>query len=86
MPKINPLCFLLFKQCLLVEDERLSCKEQAEKIIKFKLIGAYVPSCRPDGHYSPLQCHGSTGICWCADKNGQRVPDNLVQTTKCSML
>ncbi|KAM4559740.1 nidogen-2 [Odontesthes bonariensis] len=33
--------------------------------------GAFVPQCDSDGHYRPLQCHGSTGHCWCVDSRGQ---------------
>ncbi|KAJ0009297.1 hypothetical protein NQD34_000999 [Periophthalmus magnuspinnatus] len=35
------------------------------------LIGAYVPQCDANGEYSPKQCHGSTGYCWCVDANGR---------------
>ncbi|XP_032235803.2 uncharacterized protein LOC5510701 isoform X2 [Nematostella vectensis] len=31
------------------------------------LIGAYIPQCDKDGRYSALQCHGSTGYCWCVN-------------------
>uniref|UniRef100_A0A665TN62 Nidogen 2a (osteonidogen) n=1 Tax=Echeneis naucrates TaxID=173247 RepID=A0A665TN62_ECHNA len=34
-------------------------------------IGAFVPQCDSDGQYRPLQCHGSTGHCWCVDSNGE---------------
>jgi len=34
------------------------------------LLGAYVPQCDDDGFYKATQCHGSTGMCWCVDKNG----------------
>ena len=33
------------------------------------LIGAYLPQCEEDGSFSLLQCHASTGYCWCV--NGQ---------------
>ena len=29
------------------------------------LIGAYVPQCDETGDFTPVQCHGSTGYCWC---------------------
>uniref|UniRef100_A0A4W5P9J2 Nidogen 2 n=1 Tax=Hucho hucho TaxID=62062 RepID=A0A4W5P9J2_9TELE len=33
--------------------------------------GAFVPQCDEQGQYSALQCHGSTGHCWCVDSRGQ---------------
>ncbi|KAK1158759.1 nidogen-2-like [Acipenser oxyrinchus oxyrinchus] len=37
-------------------------------------VGAYVPQCDEEGNYQPLQCHGSTGHCWCVDSRGQERP------------
>ncbi|XP_047432393.1 nidogen-2 isoform X2 [Mugil cephalus] len=37
----------------------------------YPLFGAYVPQCDDNGQYIPLQCHSSTGHCWCVDSNGQ---------------
>ncbi|KAM9766649.1 nidogen-2 isoform 2-T2 [Menidia menidia] len=34
-------------------------------------LGAFIPQCDSSGHYRPLQCHGSTGHCWCVDSDGQ---------------
>ena len=31
------------------------------------LIGAYVPQCNSDGSFSSVQCHSSTGYCWCVN-------------------
>jgi hypothetical protein len=35
------------------------------------LLGSYTPQCEKDGSYTPMQCHGSTGYCWCVDENGE---------------
>ncbi|XP_049425857.1 nidogen-2 isoform X10 [Epinephelus fuscoguttatus] len=40
----------------------------------YPLVGAYVPQCDAEGQYTPLQCHGSTGHCWCVDSTGQERP------------
>ncbi|XP_071319886.1 nidogen-2 isoform X2 [Trachinotus anak] len=37
----------------------------------YPLYGAFVPQCDDDGQYTPLQCHSSTGHCWCVDSNGE---------------
>ncbi|XP_039598116.1 nidogen-2 [Polypterus senegalus] len=38
------------------------------------IVGAYIPQCDEEGNYRPLQCHGSTGYCWCVDSRGQELP------------
>ncbi|KAK2158701.1 hypothetical protein LSH36_165g04022 [Paralvinella palmiformis] len=38
--------------------------------VGFFSVGAFVPQCDSDGFYKPVQCHGSTGYCWCVDRNG----------------
>ncbi|XP_057685264.1 nidogen-2 isoform X2 [Corythoichthys intestinalis] len=40
----------------------------------YPIVGAFVPQCDSNGHYTPLQCHGSTGHCWCVDSHGQERP------------
>ncbi len=42
----------------------------ALKHTKKGLLGAYSPQCDSDGFYKPMQCHSSSGICWCVDRNG----------------
>lgn len=37
-------------------------------------VGQYVPTCDQNGAYEAMQCHGSTGQCWCVDRNGQEIP------------
>ncbi|XP_054166762.1 proteoglycan Cow-like [Oppia nitens] len=42
----------------------------ALKHMKKGLLGAYTPQCDIQGFYKPMQCHSSSGMCWCVDKNG----------------
>ncbi|KAM7385835.1 hypothetical protein PAMP_001890 [Pampus punctatissimus] len=37
-------------------------------------VGHYIPTCDENGAYEPMQCHGSTGYCWCVNQNGQEIP------------
>lgn len=39
----------------------------------FPGLGAFVPSCDEDGFFERQQCHGSTGQCWCVDRNGHEI-------------
>jgi hypothetical protein len=42
-------------------------------------FGAYKPQCREeDQEFNPLQCHGSTGYCWCVDRNGAELENTRV--------
>nr|XP_015218127.1 PREDICTED: nidogen-1 [Lepisosteus oculatus] len=36
--------------------------------------GQYIPTCDSLGNYTPLQCHGSTGHCWCVNRHGDEIP------------
>jgi hypothetical protein len=38
-----------------------------------QLIGAFVPRCEADGTYSSMQCHASTGQCWCVTTDGTEI-------------
>nr|XP_046238840.1 LOW QUALITY PROTEIN: nidogen-2 [Scatophagus argus] len=49
-------------------------RAQATSSEEYPVVGAYVPQCDADGQYTPLQCHGSTGHCWCVDSRGEERP------------
>ena len=34
----------------------------------------FLPECKPDGSYKPVQCLQSEGPCWCVYGNGKEVP------------
>ena len=36
--------------------------------------GRFAPECDREGNYKSMQCHYSTGYCWCVDKYGQELP------------
>ncbi|CDW55247.1 Mesocentin [Trichuris trichiura] len=50
-----------------------------------KTSKAFLPECDDNGDFDPLQCHQSTGQCWCVDvKTGQEIPGtkkNIVDGT-----
>ena len=47
-------------------------KEKAARENGPLLIGGFIPQCEEDGSYSEVQCHGSTGYCWCVDGEGNK--------------
>ncbi|XP_077569667.1 U20-hexatoxin-Hi1a-like [Stigmatopora nigra] len=40
----------------------------------FPIVGAFIPKCEANGDYTPRQCHGSSGHCWCVNEHGQEKP------------
>ena len=37
-----------------------------------------MPTCKEDGSFDEIQCHDSTGECWCVDNDGNELPDTKV--------
>ena len=35
--------------------------------------GTYLPTCKENGDFEIMQCHGSTGYCWCVDEKGNQI-------------
>ncbi|KAL5463602.1 hypothetical protein EMCRGX_G032515 [Ephydatia muelleri] len=53
--------------CVRGETPTPLCPVVRDQVSNATLIGAYLPSCEADGSFTPVQCHGSTGYCWCVD-------------------
>ncbi|KAJ7381087.1 hypothetical protein OS493_004685 [Desmophyllum pertusum] len=48
---------------------------------------SYLIRCKQDGSYEEVQCSGSTGYCWCVDKNGtERAGSKTRGPLKCPVL
>jgi hypothetical protein len=45
------------------------------------MIGSFVPQCDERGNYEPVQCHGSTGYCWCSDTEGNEIANTRQRGT-----
>ena len=61
---------------LFVPDPFTPCQKHQKKALNrtsSELLIGYVPRCKPDGSYEEVQCHGSTGQCWCVGVNGNEV-------------
>ena len=41
--------------------------------------GRYIPQCKADGSFEEVQCHGSTGYCWCVDTRGWEIKGTKVR-------
>ncbi|CAG7721570.1 unnamed protein product [Allacma fusca] len=73
------------------EDEGLSstnrtrdcAAERVEKLGVFQRTGTreFIPNCRADGSYVPIQCHNSTRSCWCVTETGRPIPGTSVLYT-----
>ncbi len=62
------------------------CAVVRDQVMNSSLIGAYVPQCEENGTFSSVQCHASTGYCWCvATETGEPVTGMLrFQMPQCS--
>nr|ADV40380.1 putative nidogen 1 [Latrodectus hesperus] len=70
---------LLILCCCLVAvlGQETACRLQRKQELAKNVVGNFVPTCDADGSYSQVQCHGSTGFCWCADKDGNQLTKSV---------
>ncbi|KAM9465918.1 nidogen-2 isoform 1-T1 [Clarias gariepinus] len=57
--------------CDAPERPKSQCEQHRDRVQDEAGLGAFIPDCDDEGHYRSLQCHGSTGHCWCVDSRGQ---------------
>lgn len=63
MPWIVTVPFFSFPEKVnSCDHERQSALEEARQNPR---EGIVIPECAPGGLYKPVQCHQSTGYCWC---------------------
>ena len=43
--------------------------------------GRFIPQCKADGSFEEVQCHSSTGYCWCVDTEGWELPGTKIRGT-----
>lgn len=55
------------------------CFKLRGQMEKKPMPGAYVPRCTNDGLFEKIQCHGSTGECWCVDKMGHEISGTVTK-------
>lgn len=59
------------------------CSSVRESVLNSSLIGSFAPQCEKDGSFSSVQCHSSTGYCWCvATDTGKPVTDLATRFTQ----
>ena len=47
-----------------------TCQQRYEESFLFPPLGRFVPQCKEGGNFDEIQCHSSTGHCWCVDSYG----------------
>jgi len=62
--------------------EATRCQRLSNERKRPRLIGGYIPQCTPEGKFAQVQCHGSTGLCWCVDEQGRQLPGTQRQRSR----
>lgn len=65
-------CEIMISVCVYIRastDSPQTCeRDRAALMAKVHLLWQeerFIPKCSADGRYSPIQCHVTTGYCWC---------------------
>ena len=57
---------LVFSYSLYFSVAADKCNDARDAAVGANLIGNFIPQCKATGEWKEVQCHGSTGYCWCA--------------------
>ncbi|KFD71583.1 hypothetical protein M514_05294 [Trichuris suis] len=82
----NPVKVKYRGPCLEKGRCQLERSFQLELAAKRNLSTLFVPECEEDGSFSSIQCHKSTGYCWCVTTSGKPVPGTSNRFKKPSCL
>lgn len=64
-----------------------SCQRKHSEAPLQYFQGVLAPRCKLDGQYEEVQCQGSTGECWCVDKDGKEIPGTrTTEPVKCPVI
>ncbi len=64
--------------CVTGNRFQILCPSILRQSMQSDRLGMFRPECQDDGTFSPVQCHGSTGYCWCVDiDSGQPISEGV---------
>ena len=56
-------------------DRMTPCERIRAEVESRMMMGAWLPTCNPEGGYEALQCNFSARTCWCVDLDGNTIAD-----------
>ena len=62
---------MIYNFLLITETKLTLCQRKRKDLSQAVLpFGHYIPTCSKYNSFESVQCHPSTGYCWCVDQNG----------------